>query len=33
MDVVEKIGGTATSKPGDRPLKPIVVTSVDIKRD
>jgi len=32
MDVVEKIGNTPTSKPGDRPLKPIVVESVEIKR-
>ena len=33
MDVVEKIGSTPTSKPGDRPLKPVVVESVAIKRD
>jgi peptidyl-prolyl cis-trans isomerase A (cyclophilin A) len=32
MDVVEKIGGTATGKPGDRPLKPITVQSVKIQR-
>jgi peptidyl-prolyl cis-trans isomerase A (cyclophilin A) len=32
MDVVEKIGRTATSKPGDRPLKPISITSVKIQR-
>ena len=32
MDVVEKIGGTATSKPGDRPLKPITIQSVTIER-
>jgi peptidyl-prolyl cis-trans isomerase A (cyclophilin A) len=32
MDVIEKIGGIATSKPGDRPLKPITVESVEIKR-
>jgi peptidyl-prolyl cis-trans isomerase A (cyclophilin A) len=32
MDVVEKIGNTATSKPNDRPLKPITVESVEIKR-
>jgi len=32
MDVVKKIGGTATSKPGDRPLKPIKVESVTIER-
>jgi peptidyl-prolyl cis-trans isomerase A (cyclophilin A) len=32
MGVVEKIGGTATSKPGDRPLKPITIESVTISR-
>jgi len=32
MDVVEKIGGTATSKPGDRPMKPITVDSVTIEK-
>lgn len=32
MDVVEKIGKTATSKPGDRPLKPITIQSVKIER-
>ena len=32
MDVVEKVGGTATSKPGDRPLKPITIQSVTIER-
>jgi mannan endo-1,4-beta-mannosidase len=32
MDVVRKIGTTATSKPGDRPLKPITVQSVTIER-
>ena len=32
MDVVTKIGGTATSKPGDRPLKPITIQSVTIER-
>ena len=31
MDVVEQIGGCKTSKPGDRPLKPIVVESVEIR--
>jgi peptidyl-prolyl cis-trans isomerase A (cyclophilin A) len=31
MDIVKKIGGTATSKPGDRPLKPITIQSVTIK--
>ena len=32
MDVVEKIGKTPTSKPGDRPLKPISITSLKIER-
>jgi peptidyl-prolyl cis-trans isomerase A (cyclophilin A) len=32
MDVIAKIGGTATSKPGDRPLKPITVLSVTIEK-
>jgi peptidyl-prolyl cis-trans isomerase A (cyclophilin A) len=32
MDVVTKIGGTATSKPGDRPMKPITVESVTIEK-
>ena len=32
MDVVEKIGSTATSKPNDRPLKPITIASVTIER-
>jgi peptidyl-prolyl cis-trans isomerase A (cyclophilin A) len=32
MDVVNKIGKTATSKPGDRPLKPITIDSVKIER-
>ncbi len=32
MDVVQKIGKTPTSKPGDRPLKPITVQSVTIER-
>jgi peptidyl-prolyl cis-trans isomerase A (cyclophilin A) len=32
MDVVKKIGGTATSKPNDRPLKPITIQSVTIER-
>jgi peptidyl-prolyl cis-trans isomerase A (cyclophilin A) len=31
MDVVKKIGGTATSKPGDRPVKPITIESVRIE--
>jgi peptidyl-prolyl cis-trans isomerase A (cyclophilin A) len=33
MDVVRKIGSTATSKPGDRPLKPITLESVKIERN
>src|ERR1051325_6023978 len=32
MDVVQKIGGTATSKPGDRPVKPIRIESLRIGR-
>ena len=32
MDVVEKIGNTPTSKPADRPLKPVVVEKVEIRR-
>jgi peptidyl-prolyl cis-trans isomerase A (cyclophilin A) len=32
MDVVRKIGSTPTSKPGDRPLKPITIESVTIER-
>ena len=32
MDVVTKIGSTPTSKPGDKPLKPITVESVTIER-
>ena len=32
MDVVKKIGKTATSKPGDRPLKPITIQSVTIEK-
>jgi peptidyl-prolyl cis-trans isomerase A (cyclophilin A) len=32
MDVIEKIGKVPTSKPGDRPLKPITVTSVKIEK-
>jgi len=32
MDVVSKIGKTATSKPGDRPVKPITIESVTIER-
>ena len=33
MDVVDKIGKTATSKPGDRPLKPITINSVTIEKN
>ncbi len=32
MDVITKIGTTQTSKPGDRPLKPITIQSVTITR-
>jgi peptidyl-prolyl cis-trans isomerase A (cyclophilin A) len=32
MDVVQKIGATATSKPGDRPVKPITIESVTIEK-
>jgi peptidyl-prolyl cis-trans isomerase A (cyclophilin A) len=32
MDVVKKIGATATSKPGDRPLKPITIQRVTIEK-
>src|SRR5437868_2975548 len=32
MDVVKKIGAAATSKPGDRPLKPIIIENVKIER-
>jgi len=32
MDVVKKIGKTPTSKPGDRPVKPITVQSVTIEK-
>ncbi len=32
MDVVDKIGKTSTSKPGDRPVKPIAIQSVTIER-
>jgi len=31
-DVVKKIGSTQTSKPGDRPVKPITIQSVTISR-
>jgi peptidyl-prolyl cis-trans isomerase A (cyclophilin A) len=32
MDVVKKIGGTPTSKPGDRPVKPITIQSVTLEK-
>jgi peptidyl-prolyl cis-trans isomerase A (cyclophilin A) len=32
MDVVKKIGGTQTSKPGDRPVKPITIDSVTLEK-
>jgi peptidyl-prolyl cis-trans isomerase A (cyclophilin A) len=32
MDVIEKIGSTATSKPNDRPVKPITIERVTIER-
>src|SRR6202043_1187438 len=32
MDVVKKIAETPTSKPGDRPLKPITVQTITISR-
>jgi peptidyl-prolyl cis-trans isomerase A (cyclophilin A) len=32
MDVVNKIGKTATSKPGDRPVKPIAISSITIEK-
>jgi peptidyl-prolyl cis-trans isomerase A (cyclophilin A) len=32
MDVVKKIGSTATSKPGDRPVKPITIESVTLEK-
>jgi peptidyl-prolyl cis-trans isomerase A (cyclophilin A) len=32
MDVVKKIGSTQTSKPGDRPVKPITIQTVTIER-
>ena len=31
-DVIKRIGGTQTSKPGDRPVKPITIQSVTIER-
>jgi peptidyl-prolyl cis-trans isomerase A (cyclophilin A) len=32
LDVIKKIGSTPTSKPGDRPVKPITVQSVAIQK-
>jgi peptidyl-prolyl cis-trans isomerase A (cyclophilin A) len=32
MDVVRRIGSTPTSKPGDRPIKPITVEAIEIRR-
>jgi peptidyl-prolyl cis-trans isomerase A (cyclophilin A) len=32
LDVVKKIGGTKTSKPGDRPVTPITIRSITIER-
>jgi peptidyl-prolyl cis-trans isomerase A (cyclophilin A) len=32
LEVVQKIGSTPTSKPGDRPLKPVTIQSVKIQR-
>jgi peptidyl-prolyl cis-trans isomerase A (cyclophilin A) len=32
MDVVQKIGSTPTSKPNDRPLKAVTITSVTIEK-
>jgi peptidyl-prolyl cis-trans isomerase A (cyclophilin A) len=32
MDVIKKIGSTATIKPNDRPVKPISITTVKIER-
>jgi len=32
MDVVKKIGGTATSKPGDRPVTPITIQTVTLEK-
>ena len=32
LDVITKIGSTPTSKPGDRPIKPITVQSVTIQK-
>jgi cyclophilin family peptidyl-prolyl cis-trans isomerase len=32
LDVVRKIGKVPTSKPGDRPVKPVVIESVRTER-
>ena len=32
LDVIKKIGSTPTSKPGDRPIKPITLQSVTIQK-
>ena len=32
MDVVKKIGSAATSKPNDRPIKPITIQSITLSR-
>ncbi|HTK30171.1 MAG TPA: peptidylprolyl isomerase [Vicinamibacterales bacterium] len=32
MDVVKKIGAVKTTKPGDRPVKPVVIQSIKIDR-
>jgi len=32
MDIVKRIGGTPTSKPGDRPVKPITIESIRIEK-
>jgi hypothetical protein len=32
MNIVEKIGQVKTSKPGDKPVTPVVIQSVKIER-
>lgn len=32
MDVIKKIGSAPTSKPGDRPIKPITIQTITIER-
>jgi len=32
MDVVNKIGATQTTKPGDKPVKPIIIQSIKIEK-